>query len=80
MKYIEGSIFDKDVNESIASTLNNIGLVYHKIADYDLALKFYKDSLRISRLLFDSYDVNQSITNTLKNIQSVYYKQQTTNI
>jgi tetratricopeptide (TPR) repeat protein len=70
---IKRLIFGSDEHSSIADTLNNIGMIYETLGQYDLALSNYNESLRINRLIFGS-DEHSSIADTLNNIGLIYYK------
>jgi len=56
---------------SIAKTLNNIGIVYRKQGNYNKAIDYYLRSLKIYEELGD----NKSIASSLNNIGLVYYDQ-----
>ena len=60
----------KDLNFTFgyASALNQMGLVYKYMAEYDSALFYYKKSL----LLFDSLNINYEIASVLNRMGNVY--------
>jgi tetratricopeptide (TPR) repeat protein len=69
-KFLQLSI-DLDENQLVA--LNNIGIIYCKKRNYELALENLEKALGKKKLFFDS-DQNQSVAETMNNIGLVYHK------
>ena len=57
-------------HESIANTLNNLGLVYDDLGDNNKAKEFYEETLEIYRKTLP--ENHNSIADTLNNLGSVY--------
>jgi tetratricopeptide (TPR) repeat protein len=61
-----------NINHSvIAASLNNIGSVYKSKNDYDEALKYFNESLKMNRAIHDNIN-HSDIAAPLNNIGSVY--------
>jgi len=70
---IKRLVFGTDENLSLAETMNEIGLIYHKKANFDSALMQLNESLRIKRLVFGT-DENLSTAETMNEIGLIYHK------
>jgi len=58
-------IQEKDPNEKMAvgMTLNNIGLVYFKLNNFDRSIEFYERALKHKREVKDNYDLDRLLIN-----------------
>jgi len=59
-----------DSKKAVASTSNNIGIMYRILGDYVKSIEFFQISLKIKEELND----NVGIVNTLINISKLYYE------
>lgn len=57
-------------NPSVANCLNNIGLAYSSLGEYNLALDFYNNTLEIQDILFG--EKHPDIANTCYNVAVLY--------
>ena len=79
MKQLLDDIDTQEDNADIATSLNNIGLVYRNKGEFDEALVYYQKALKIRCRLYDvdesqvEAEGNAVIAQSLNNIGTVYY-------
>ena len=82
-KAIENYVKVKDIENflygnsdpRIARTLNKLGLVELDREEFDMAMDYFQEALRIQRIYLAPNEINPDISQTLVNIGSVYYKE-----
>ncbi|XP_065673929.1 tetratricopeptide repeat protein 28-like [Hydra vulgaris] len=64
-------IFKDQPHPDVASSLNNLGTAYHNKEQYDQAIKYYKNSLKVQRLIYKN-EPHPDVAASLDNLGTVY--------